>query len=189
MTILAPPRHPMIDDALTCARNWCAGHEIDAAPALRHAVAVTVVLGHYHPETESDITAAVLMHDAPEFAPSTLDLDAFLTIQFSPETNRIVRALQQLHTTMGANAEPQVAEGDTATLRAACADKIVAISSMLRRSRAADSPTAFWSARTAFTGILDYFDRFTELAAQRGETDMAKRLRALLAEVRTATSR
>ncbi|THV41378.1 hypothetical protein [Glycomyces buryatensis] len=184
MTILAPPRHPLIEDALTCARNWCAGHEIDAAPALRHAVAVAVVLGRYHPETEPDITAAVLMHDSPEFAPPTLDLDAFLTIQFSPETNRIVRALQHLHDTMGADTEPEVAEDDSATLQAACADKIVAISSMLRRSRTADSPSEFWSARTAFTGILGYFDRFTELAAQGGEGDMAERLRALLVKVR-----
>jgi hypothetical protein len=60
---------------------------------------------------------------------------------------------------------------------------------MLRRSRATDSPTAFWSARTAFTGILSYFDRFTELAAQNDEPEMAERLCTLLIEVRTAAGR
>ncbi|WP_083731208.1 MULTISPECIES: hypothetical protein [Protofrankia] len=67
MTILFPPRHPTVTSALQLARRWCSGHSIDGAPALAHAVRVTVVLGRHHPAAPPALLAAVLLHDAPNW--------------------------------------------------------------------------------------------------------------------------
>jgi hypothetical protein len=47
MSVLSPPRHPLVDDALELARVWCDGHIIDGSPALGHAVKVARTLDRH----------------------------------------------------------------------------------------------------------------------------------------------
>ena len=51
MTVLSRPRHPIVANALQMAREWCAGHIIDGAPSLGHAVKVALTLGTHRDET------------------------------------------------------------------------------------------------------------------------------------------
>jgi hypothetical protein len=69
MSPLTRPRPALVDSALDLARTWCAGHRVDDAPALGHAVKVVLALGRHVPDVPADVVAALLLHDAPEFAP------------------------------------------------------------------------------------------------------------------------
>jgi (p)ppGpp synthase/HD superfamily hydrolase len=194
MTILAPPRAAVVDAALAQARIWCAGHEIDQAPALRHAVAVTVVLGRHHPETRPQVIAATLLHDAPEYAPQHegdgFDLDAHLNWTYGTETCRVVREMERLqHDMRPWNTMPDLDARDAQVVRAACADKIVALSSMLRRAKASGNEAAFWAKRQAFINVIGYFENFGAIAAEVCEADMVDHLADLVAASRAATAR
>jgi HD domain-containing protein len=97
MSVLTRPRHPTIDTALELARTWCAGHVIDDAPALGHAVRVALTLDRHLPDASPELIAAALLHDSPEFAPANLTLDELLTARFGPAVTRVVRALEAEH--------------------------------------------------------------------------------------------
>src|SRR5690348_4959264 len=97
MAVLSVPRHPMVDDALALAQRWCAGHVIDGAPAFAHAVKVVRTLERHLPGPDPELVAAILLHDAPYFAPSDIDLDAELASRFGVVTARTVRALEAEH--------------------------------------------------------------------------------------------
>lgn len=188
MTILSPPRPAIVSAALDQARTWCAGHEIDQAPALRHAVAVTVVLGRYHAEIGPQVLAATLLHDAPEYAPAEVDLDQHLAWAYGPETRRIVREMERLQADMRpGNTHPAIDPADAVVVQAVAADKIVAIASMLRRARRSGDATAFWTRRQAFINVLGYFSAFRALAAGVCEADMIDHLTDLIALSRIAT--
>lgn len=185
MNILAPPRPPVVNAALAQAHAWCAGHQIDQAPAVQHAVAVTVTLGRHHPEIHPEVLAATLLHDSPEFAPADLDLDRVLTKRFGPLTCRVVRGLEAIHLDMRPGAEPVLDFDEPAIVQAAAADKIVAIDSMLRRAGRAPDPATFWQRRQAFVQMLDYFEAFRAAAAPVCEADMIDRLADLLTQAHT----
>src|SRR5439155_6035398 len=97
MNALGKPRHPLVDTALGLARTWCAGHVIDEAPAFAHAVRVAVTLDRHLPAAPPGLLAAALLHDAPDYAPADIDLDALLTVRFGPDVVRVVRALEREH--------------------------------------------------------------------------------------------
>lgn len=157
MSVLTPPRHPKIDDALGLARTWCAGHTIDDAPALTHAVKVTLTLDRHYPDHPVELTAAVLLHDSPEFAPEGVDLDQMLAEHFGAETARIVRALERFHTALDAGQPEPLDPSDAATIHAMIADKIVAFDSLVNRARTGGDEAAFWSKRALFRNLLPTF--------------------------------
>ncbi|MGH8793979.1 MAG: HD domain-containing protein [Stackebrandtia sp.] len=187
MSVLSPPRHPKTDHALALARQWCAGHVIDAAPALKHAVAVALTLDRHMPQHPPELTAAVLLHDAPEFAPPTVDLDTLLTDRFGAETTRIVRTLETFHQALHDGTPPNIDPADTPTMLAATADKIVAFSSILGRANQSGEPGAFWRARKPFRDRLPWFRAFHAEAAARVPDPMSAELAQLLAAAETAT--
>lgn len=164
MTVLAPPRHPKVEDALGLARVWCAGHIIDGAPALRHAVEVALTVGRHVPDAPAELLAAVLLHDAPDFAPAGTDLDRVLTHRFGPSTTRIVRALEREHAVLGLEPPPVPEVGDPLVLCASAADKIVSLGSVVRRAQFAADQDAYWRARQPFLGLVPYFRTFATAA-------------------------
>src|SRR5688572_22804290 len=89
MNILRPPRPKIVNKALGTSKEFGMGHRIDGAPALAHAVKVTVTLGRHVPNASPDLVAATLLHDAPYFAPADTDLDTMLPAEFSEATHRI----------------------------------------------------------------------------------------------------
>jgi hypothetical protein len=162
MSILPP--HPLVADALDLAHTWCAGHLIDHAPADAHAIRVASVLNRHLDPAPDELLAAALLHDAPDFAPADIDLDALLTTRFSPAVTATVRALQTEHTALNYRAEPDTTTLDDWTLHASVADKIVSLTSILRRAENAENPAAYWQQRPAFVARVAYFTAFSNQA-------------------------
>ena len=191
VAVLAPPRHPIVAEALTLARAWCGEHVIDGAPALTHAVRVAAALGRYLPDVAPELVAAVLLHDAPYFAPASVDLDAVLTTRLGASVARVVRALQrehQQHDALAQPAGPRVPT-DPWTLYASTADKIVSLAAVLRRAAVAADPAEHWRSRAAFVAQVPYLRAFHTEAAPYLPPAMAAELGRLVANAERATRR
>lgn len=158
MTVLSPPRHPIVAQALADARVWCAGRIIDDRPALAHAARVAVTLGRHVPRATPELIAAVLLHDGPEFAPGNLDLDAHLAATYGPEVPRVVRALQAEHDGLD-GPEPPMHTDDLPVLLASTSDKIVALASLVHRARRSGDTRGFFANRPALLRLLPFFRR------------------------------
>lgn len=179
MTALSAPRHPLIDQALADARAWCAGHMIDERPALVHAVRVAATLDEHVPGAAPQLIAAALLHDAPELTPRGLDLRAVLVATYGREVARIVRALHLEHLALD-QPNPPILADDGAVLLASTADKIVALTSLLRRARASGDVDAFFTARPVLLRLLPHFRAYQEAGAGRVPTAMSAHLGAVL---------
>jgi hypothetical protein len=189
MTVLSRPHHPIVADALALARAWCAGHVIDGAPALGHAVKVTLTLGRHVRDPAPELVAAVLLHDSPEYAPKEIDLDVVLITRFGLRTARVVRGLEREHLALGERADPDVITVDRWTVWASAADKIVSLRSVLRRAARASDPVAYWHARRAFVARVPYFAAFHTAASPRLPPGMAGDLARLVVRAEHAITR
>jgi hypothetical protein len=188
MTVLTRPRHPIIATALGLARSWYAGRVIDGTPALGHAVKVALVLDRRLLACPPELLAAVLLHDAPYFAPPGLDLDAVLTGRLGPEVCSVVRALEREHTALADQPVPAADTGDRWTVRASAADKIVVLGSVLRRASRADDPAGFWSRRAAFLARVPCFRAFHTNTVRLLPGGMAGELGRLVTATERATA-
>lgn len=188
MTVLSRPRHPIVDDALALAREWCRGHIIDGAPALAHAVKVALVLGHHMPDATPELVAAVLLHDCPEYAPKDADLDMLLAKRFGPAVPRIVRGLEREHIALGQQPVPDVPTDDRWTLCASAADKIVSLRSILHRASQAPDPFRYWQSRQAFITRVPYFAAFHTAARPYLPPSLASELAQLVSQAEHATA-
>jgi hypothetical protein len=186
MSVLTPPRHPLVDAALAQARTWCAGRVIDNAPALAHAVKVTTTLSRHVPDLDPQLAAAALLHDAPEFAPAGLDLDHALTTRFGPTVTRVVRALEAEHRALDQH-DPPPADTDRDVLLVATADKIIALTSLLRRAYASGDPEGFWISRPALLRLRGYFHDTHQHTVGRVPSGMSDHLGRVLKRLDRAT--
>ena len=134
MSVLNPPRHPIVAAALGLAKSWCRGHIIDDAPALAHAARVARTLVTHHPGAPANLVAAALLHDAPGFAPPHLNLCAYLDAHIHPGVGRLVAAIHAKHVRMSYGAQP-TPDPDPAVTIVLAADKAVAFRALLRRAR------------------------------------------------------
>jgi (p)ppGpp synthase/HD superfamily hydrolase len=187
VTVLTPPRHPLIEQALRDAQQWCAGRIIDDRPALAHAARVAVTLGDHVPAPEPGLVAAALLHDAPEFAPRDVDLDAVLTQRYGAEMVRIVRALEAEHYALD-NDHPSIAVDDRPVLVASTADKIVALTSLSRRAMLSGNPVRFFAARPALLDLLPHFWQFVNAGIGQVPPSMTTHLGRVLSTL-TASAR
>jgi hypothetical protein len=159
MTVLTPPRHALVDSALHVARRWCLGRVIDDRPALAHAVRVAVTIGAHRPAAEPRIIAAALLHDAPEFAPPELDLDGYLTAEYGAEVRRLIRGMEIEHDALDRD-EPVVPDSaDVNLILLSTADKVVALTSLLRRARLSGDSSGFFATRRPLLNLLTHFRR------------------------------
>lgn len=193
MTVLSPPRPRLVEDALRLARDWCADQVIDGAPALAHAAAVASTLGRYAPDDATpELISACLLHDAPEFAPDVLD--AVVLDQLGPAVLRLIRSLEAAHHSMaGWLTHPEATRAQLVTLRenhpvlvAVAADKIVALSSALRRAERSGDPAGFWAEKAALLAHVPYFRTFLDTTSEQLPAAMASKLHALITRVETA---
>ena len=83
MSALTRPRHRLVEVAINLARQWCYGHVIDGSPALGHALKVARKVDEHLSTASPDLIAAVILHDAPYFAPDSDDLEQLLTLPFN----------------------------------------------------------------------------------------------------------
>jgi|GEM_PF-3424423 len=189
MAVLAAPRHPIVVEALTMARAWCGEHVIDGAPALTHAMRVAATLGQYVPDPAPELVAAVLLRDAPYFAPTGIDLDAELTARLGPAVTRVVRALhreQSEHHALTRIPRPRVPTDDPWFLYASAANTIVSLATVLRRAAAANR-TEHWRSRAALVREVPYLRAFHTVAAAHLLPAMAAELGRLVTQAERAT--
>ncbi|WP_374537115.1 metal-dependent phosphohydrolase [Micromonospora aurantiaca (nom. illeg.)] len=187
MTVLSPPRPVVIERALRDARAWCAGHTIDDRPALAHAVRVAVTIGDHVAAPPPEVIAAALLHDAPELAPASPDVYQVLTTRYGPEIARIIAALQAEHQALD-RPHPPIRVDDQSVLLASTADKIVALTSLLRRARATGNVTGFFARRPVLCALLPHFRAFQHAAQPRVPTSMSAHLDAVLAQLEQVTT-
>jgi hypothetical protein len=186
VTVLSPPRHPLVECALGDAKLWCAGQIIDDRPALAHAARVAVTLGEYVAGTAPELIAAALLHDAPEFAPADIDVDAVLRLRYGSEVARIVRALEAEHHALD-TASSIITIDDLPVLLASTADKIVALASLSRRAKRSGDVTGFFAARPALLRLLPHFRAFALAGVGHVPTGMSARLDQVLTALTDAT--
>ncbi|MCY1141474.1 metal-dependent phosphohydrolase [Actinoplanes sp. Pm04-4] len=179
MTVLAPPRHPMVQSALNDARTWCVGQIIDDRPALAHAVKVAVTIGAHVPDPETDLIAAALLHDSPDLAPPYIDLDRLLTTRYSATVRRIVRVMHDEHRSLDTDS-PQIVVDDHQVLLASTADRIVALSSLMARARRSGDVTTFFARRRPLLQLLPHFHACCDASAGRVPDTMTAALGAAL---------
>lgn len=161
MTILDPPRDPIVQQALDLSRELCRGHSIDGAPALRHAVLVARTLVIHVPDVDPEIAAAALLHDAPLFAPDGVSVVSLLA-SMRPTVPTLVTTMHAEHEAMlaGLPAQPP----GPPLLYAMAADKIVAFGSLLRRAQRSGDVAGFFAGREVLRGLFPYFQRWIHLA-------------------------
>ena len=182
MSVLSHPRHPVIDAALEMARLWCAGHVIDGSPALGHAVRVALKLGEHVPGVSAELVGAALLHDAPEYVPAGVDLDAVVSARFGPAVIRVIRSLEREHLALAEHPFPQVLDDDPAILQASVADKIVSLTSILRRATASPDPEAYWRARQPFIDRVPYLRAHGHAAIPHVPAGMSVEFQRLIAQ-------
>jgi (p)ppGpp synthase/HD superfamily hydrolase len=187
VTVLTPPRHSLIEHALRDAQRWYAGWIIDDRPALAHAARVAVTLGKHVISPEPNVVAAALLHDAPEFAPRGLDLNAVLAQRYGAEMVRIVRALEAEHHALD-KGKPIITVDDQPVLLASTADKIVALTSLSRRAMLSGNSVQFFAARPALLGLLPHFWEFLNAGIGRVPPSMTTHLGRTLSML-TASAR
>jgi len=180
----------VVADALDLARDWCAGHIIDSAPALGHAVKVALVLGQHVPNAVPEMVAAALLHNCPEYAPKYIDLDGTLTARFGTRVTHVVRGLEREHIALDQRPVPDMTTTqDQWTLYVSAADKIVSLRCVLRRAARAPNPAAYWHARRAFIARVPYFAGFHTSAAPHLPPSMAGELAWVVVRTEQATAR
>jgi hypothetical protein len=84
---------------------------------------------------------------------------------------------------------PPIPIGDPWVLHASAADKIVALTSPLRRAATAPDPAAFWARRRAFRALVPYFRAFHTTAAPHLPTSMAAGLDLVVVQAEQAAPR
>ncbi|MGC5018713.1 HD domain-containing protein [Micromonospora sp. DT47] len=187
MTVLSHPRPLLVDRALRDARRWCIGHTIDDRPALAHAVRVAVTIGDHVAAPEPALIAAALLHDVPDFAPPGEHLYRTLIEDYGLEVPRIIAALHAEHQALD-QPDPPILVEDAAVVLASTADKIVALTSLLRRARASGDVTDFFSRRPTLLALLPYFRAYSSACRRHAPASLAAALEAVLHLLDGATS-
>jgi len=171
--------HPTVIEAIALARTWCAGHTIAGHSALAHATRVARTINRYL-SRDPELTAAAFLHDSPEYAPSSLDLDAILADRLGPEVPRIIRAHEAEHLALAEGHQPTAPTADPPVLQLSAADKIVSLSTAIRNASAAPDPAAYWAGRRAFLDQLPYLVAFRHKVTGHLPPAMTQTLSALI---------
>ena len=188
MGALTEPRDTLIGTAIDLSRQWCHGHKIDGSPALGHALKVARKVDQHLPDAAPDLIAAVVLHDAPYFAPEGTDLDEVLTERLSPAVTRIVRAIEREHQALDAAETPEIDTSDPETLVASAADKVVSVAAITRRARRAADGRAYWSTRRSFIKRVPYFRAFAAAAEPHLPAGLARELATVVDHAYEATA-
>lgn len=183
----SPLRHPLVQAAMDDARRWCQGHLIEQRPAFRHAAAVAHEVIEHTADPAPELIAAALLHDAPEFAPTDLDLDGYLTGVYGPVTARLVSDLHAEHMALN-GPDPAVDVTDPDLLLLSTADKVVAFRGNLRRAHAGGDVPAYFGAKTGMLRLLGYFRAFQQAGLGRVPAALSADLAHSLDQVQAAAA-
>ncbi|MER7471713.1 metal-dependent phosphohydrolase [Micromonospora sp. NPDC000018] len=148
---------------------------------------MAVTIGDHVPQPPSDLIAAALLHDVPDFAPATLDIYQALAAGYGPQVPRIIAALQAEHRALD-EPDPPICVNDLPVLLASTADKIVALGSLLRRAHASGDTVGFFAQRPALVALLPHLRAFQQAAHPRVPAGMSAHLNAVLSRLEQATA-
>jgi hypothetical protein len=183
MAVFDQLRHPLIEKAVTDAREWCFGHELNGKPAFARATPVVFTLEeHLGAELTPELAAATLLHAARRFAPAELDVDDYLLTQYNGAVRRMVRALRDLDEAFAAGT-PSVDTDDLQVLLACTADKIVALHLVLQQARESGDEARFFASQTELREQLPHLERFGHTITGRVPESMSRALVDVLAAV------
>jgi hypothetical protein len=184
MTLLEKPRHPLIERALRDVRRWSVGHVIDDRPAMAHAVAVAATIGRHAPHAAPELIAAALLHDLHDFAVPRV---AELLHGYGPRVPWIIDELRAEHAALDGPVPPSPAE-DPDVLLASTADRVVALTSLLRRAHRCGDVTGFFAARPALLRLLGHFRAGQRAGVGRVPAGLSAELAAVLDRLDLATT-
>ena len=94
-----------------------------------------------------------------------------------------MRALEAEHAGLNIRGGPPVLIDDPWVLHASTADKIVALTSLLRRAAPAPDPAAFWGRRIALRALVPYFRSVHTLTAPHLPASMGAELNLIVTRV------
>ncbi|MGC4755662.1 HD domain-containing protein [Micromonospora trifolii] len=146
-----------------------------------------MTIGQHVPAPGQDVIVAALLHDAPEFAPTDTDIYQTLTANYGSEVARIIAALQAEHRALD-EPDPPIRVDDQPVLLASTADKIVALTSLLRRAQRTGNASDFFDRRVALRGLLPYFRGYQRAAHPRLPASMSAHLHTALTPLERATA-
>ncbi|MEU1241033.1 metal-dependent phosphohydrolase [Micromonospora parva] len=146
-----------------------------------------MTIGQHVPAPAQDVIVAALLHDAPEFAPKETDVYQTLTAAYGSEVARIIAVLQAEHRALD-EPDPPIRVDDQSVLLASTADKIVALTSLLRRAQSTGKAPDFFDRRPVLRGLLPYFRAFQRAAHPRLPASMSAHLDAALMPLERATA-
>ncbi|MCK9876618.1 hypothetical protein MXD59_12655 [Frankia sp. Ag45/Mut15] len=190
--MLTRPRSALITTALDLARGWCAGHVIDNAPALGHAVRVALTLGRHMPVPDA-LLAAVLLHDVPDYRDPD-EVAAAIGDRCGISTLVMMWLIHDEHAAMDlyprdpAAAIRRLNRLPDPVAAALAADKTVSLRYVLGNARRAADPAAYWQARPAFRGLVPYLRAFHTATAHRIPASLAHNLDQQIGEAEKATA-
>jgi hypothetical protein len=157
-----------------------------------------LTLERYVPDPAPDVIAGILLHDAPEHVLDRAGLDRYLLCRFGVTAHRIVGSIEREHKHLagwsGMTADlrawlNELAHDEDAVLLAGSADKIVAFTSVLRRSDRAADARVYWHRRRLFVARLPYFREYHLAVADRLPAPMADELSRLIYAAGASASR
>lgn len=114
-------------------------------------------------------------------------LTRVLAARYGPEVPRIIMALQAEHNALD-GPDPVVKVNDPSVLLTSTADKIVALTSLLRRARASGDVTAFFAVRPALLRLLPHFRAFHDSGRGLVPAGMSQALAAVLDRIEQAAA-
>jgi hypothetical protein len=185
MTVLSNPRHPLVVAAYRDARALYGDHLIEGRPALAHSAAVAAALVRHVPDASAELAAAALLHDLPEFAPAGVDAKTFLAGRYGEETAHVVLALAGEHQALD-QPDPPIETGDYPVLLLSTVDKAVAFASNIRRAEQTGDAGAYFAAKTALVGLLDYFRCYHQAGIGLLSVSLTDEYGQVIAQVDTA---
>lgn len=187
MNALSQPYDPLIEQAMADARTWCRGHIIDDRRRWHTRSRSRTNSTSTYPASCNWSAPRWFTHRSPLFAPGSFDLDTYLTGNYGPEVTRIVRAMQAQHEALDSD-NPPVLVDDVPVLLTSTADKIVALTSLLRRARLSGDVQGFFRVRQPLLRILPYFRAYQRAGAALIPPRMAADLAAALEQLEQATA-
>ena len=129
-----------------------------------------------------------LLHDSPEFAPPTTDLDAYLTAVYGAEVLRLVRGMQAEHDALDLGTPRIPDPADRALVLLSTADKVVALTSLLRRAGLSGDTLAFFTSRRPLLDLLPHFCACELASADAVPATLTAALAQVLDDIAAVTS-
>lgn len=183
MPVFDEPRHPLVEKAVTDARDWCFGHELNGKPAFARATRVVLTLEeHLGADLTPELAAATLLRVAYQFASTEIDIDDYLLEHYSGSVRRILRALQAGHEAL-ATGTTSIDTADLQVVLGVTADTIAELHLLLQQARESVDEARFYTTQTHLHRQVTRLNQFQQTILGRVPESMSNALSNVLAAI------